>query len=102
MGEPETPAWHAAATSETLQHHYDRYYSGQPNAWRTSAAPAKADNVVALCAGQPHARIAEIGAGDGAVLAELCERGFGEEFFAAEQSRSRTFPSMYTMPVARS
>lgn len=47
--------------------------------WRALGAVAKADHVVALSAGsvagaQAHARVLDIGCGDGALLAELAER----------------------------
>jgi SAM-dependent methyltransferase len=46
----------------------------------------KAANVAALCAGAPPARVLEIGAGEGALLARLAEIGFGRELSALEVS----------------
>jgi SAM-dependent methyltransferase len=62
-----------------LRHHY-----GAPCEWRRLGAIDKAGNVVALCGDLPHARVLEIGAGEGALLARLAELGFGAELHALE------------------
>jgi SAM-dependent methyltransferase len=62
-----------------LRHHYRA-----PSDWRRLCAVDKAANVVALCADLPHARVLEIGAGEGALLARLAELGFGAELHALE------------------
>ena len=61
---------------------YDSAYArgGERHAaWRELGAKGKADHVEALCksAGLRSSSIAEIGCGDGALLAELSSRGFG-------------------------
>jgi SAM-dependent methyltransferase len=56
--------------------------------WRRICAVDKAANVLALCRGIPHARVLEIGAGEGALLARLAEIGFGEELHALEVDES--------------
>ena len=60
-------------------------YAG-PSEWRRLGAVDKARNVVELCMGLPHARVLEIGAGEGALLARLAEQGFGAELHALEVS----------------
>jgi protein-L-isoaspartate O-methyltransferase len=52
--------------SAELRHRYRA-----PSEWRRLGAVDKAANVVALCEGRPHARVLEIGAGEGALLARL-------------------------------
>jgi len=76
------------AVSQDLRRHYDAYYTGGALEWRRLGALAKAENVLALCAEQPHASVLEIGAGEGALLARIAELGFGERLHAAEISRS--------------
>jgi len=76
------------ADSSELRSHYDRYYEGGPSEWRRLGALAKAENVLALCAGIPHASLLEIGAGEGALLARLAELGFAKALHAAEISES--------------
>ena len=78
----------AAGVSPELRRHYDEYYAEGASEWRRLGALAKADGVLALCAAWPHASVLEIGAGEGALLARLAERGFGERLFAAEISSS--------------
>jgi SAM-dependent methyltransferase len=68
---------------EELRHRY-----GGASGWRQVCAVDKAANAVALCAGVEHARVLEIGAGAGALLARLAEIGFGEELHALEVSES--------------
>lgn len=63
-----------------------RHCYGGASEWRRICAVDKAGNVAALCAGVPHARVLEIGAGEGALLERLAAIGFGEELFALEVS----------------
>ncbi|MGD9905095.1 MAG: class I SAM-dependent methyltransferase [Vicinamibacterales bacterium] len=48
----------------------------------------KAANIVALCRPMRVSSVLEIGAGDGSVLQQLSELGFGDQLHAAEISRS--------------
>jgi SAM-dependent methyltransferase len=77
-----------------LVHFYEQAYSQSPEQaltyarWRALGAVGKADHVLALCA---RARIApertlEVGCGDGALLCELHERGFGGRLSGLEIS----------------
>jgi SAM-dependent methyltransferase len=75
-------------------------YAGESE-WCRLGAIDKADNVVRLCEGVPHATIVDIGAGEGSVLARLAELGFGDSHYAVEVSetaaaviRSRGIPSL--------
>jgi SAM-dependent methyltransferase len=79
---------------------YDSAYArgGDRHArWRELGARGKADHVVALAA-SPHS-VVEVGCGDGALLAELSRRGFGESLAgfeiseaALELARARAIP----------
>lgn len=73
--------------SEPLRRHYDGYYAGASE-WRRLGAEDKAANVLCLCAGVPHERVVEIGAGEGSLLARLAELGFGAERSALDVSQS--------------
>lgn len=74
---------------------YDAAYRGDHEAgmrsmhWRALSAEGKADHVVGLTrrAGLEHGTILEVGCGDGAVLAELAARGFGERRCGVELSQ---------------
>lgn len=71
--------------SEALARFYDDAYSQTPaqaqlySRWRAFGAIGKADHVVELCAraGVRPTSTVEVGCGDGALLHELHERGFG-------------------------
>lgn len=76
---------------------YDSYYAPadtaaaaeQSRLWRELSAAGKAEHIIALVArsGLPApATVAEVGCGDGAVLAELGRRGFGSRRIALEIS----------------
>jgi SAM-dependent methyltransferase len=73
-----------AAVGRDLSGFYDSAYArgGERHAaWRELGARGKADHVLALVASarlEPVGSVAEIGCGDGALLAELASRGFGE------------------------
>jgi SAM-dependent methyltransferase len=73
---------------------YEQAYSQSPEQalvyarWRALGAIGKADHVLALCAqaGLRPTRTLEIGCGDGALLCELHERGFGGRLSGLEIS----------------
>jgi SAM-dependent methyltransferase len=72
---------------------YDSAYArgGERHAaWRELGARGKADHVVSLCSelSLPVASVAEVGCGDGALLAELSRRGFGESLAGFEISEA--------------
>jgi SAM-dependent methyltransferase len=86
----------SAAPTPRAAHHY-----GGPSEWRWIGARDKADNVVALARDGAHRSVVEVGAGDGALLARLSERGFAEELAALEisesglvQTRAREIPEL--------
>jgi SAM-dependent methyltransferase len=73
---------------------YEQAYSQRPEQalayarWRALGAVGKADHVLALCAraGIEPKRTLEVGCGDGALLCELHERGFGGRLSGLEIS----------------
>lgn len=83
---PAAPDAGGAAGSHELRDEYERQYSAAGDearrygAWRELCAANKADHVVALIARlpRPPRTVAEIGCGDGVLLAELGRRGVGE------------------------
>jgi SAM-dependent methyltransferase len=54
--------------------------------WRLLNAEIKVDKIVALWRGAPPQTICEVGCGDGVILAQLHDRGFGEAFDGFEVS----------------
>jgi SAM-dependent methyltransferase len=81
VAQPEQPA----PSHEQLVGFYDEAYAGEGEQalryarWRALGAVGKADHVIELCAraGVRARRTLEVGCGDGALLGELAERGFG-------------------------
>jgi SAM-dependent methyltransferase len=90
---------------------YDSAYArgGERHAqWRELGARGKADHVVELCSrvGLAAERVAEVGCGDGALLAELSRRGFGGSLSgfeiseaALELARDRAVPRVDRLEV---
>jgi SAM-dependent methyltransferase len=90
---------------------YDSAYArgGERHArWRELGARGKADHVVSLCAsaGLAHKSVVEIGCGDGALMAELSQRGFGDALSgfdisaaAVELASARTVPRVTSLAV---
>jgi SAM-dependent methyltransferase len=90
---------------------YDSAYArgGERHAaWRELGARGKADHVVSLCeeSGLASGTVAEIGCGDGALLAELSRRGFGQSLAgfeiseaALELARARATPRVVRLDV---
>jgi ubiquinone/menaquinone biosynthesis C-methylase UbiE len=68
---------------------YNERYRGR-SPWRALGAKYKAKNIIEVCrrAGFAPRRVLEVGAGEGAVLADLHDQGFGEELHALEISKS--------------
>jgi SAM-dependent methyltransferase len=75
------------AVDKRLKDNYDSYYEGE-SAWRTLGALDKGRNIVDLCSSVPHARILDIGSGEGAVLSRLSDLGFGQDLYSVEISQS--------------
>jgi SAM-dependent methyltransferase len=79
-----------------LHDFYEQAYSADPDAerhgrWRAMSAVAKADHVIELADAigmRSPAAVAEIGCGDGSVLAELGRRGFGDRRIGFELSEA--------------
>jgi SAM-dependent methyltransferase len=90
---------------------YDSAYArgGERHAaWRELGARAKADHVVSLCASATlrSGSVVEVGCGDGALLAELSARGFGDSLAgfeisaaALELARARAVPRVASLEV---
>ena len=70
-----------------LQNKYNNYYGGESE-WRRIGALDKVNNIVTICNDYSHGSILEIGAGEGSILKQLSEQGFGEELFALEISKT--------------
>jgi len=75
-------------TSDKLIQNYSHYYDAGPTEWRRLGALDKARNIRTLAQSLPHSTILEIGAGDGAVLAQLSQDAFGDHYHAVEISQS--------------
>jgi SAM-dependent methyltransferase len=96
---------------QDLSGFYDSAYArgGERHArWRELGARGKADHVESLCgsAGLASGSVAEIGCGDGALLAELSARGFGESLAgfdiseaAIDLARTRAIPRVASLVV---
>jgi ubiquinone/menaquinone biosynthesis C-methylase UbiE len=96
-----------------LQRNYDEYYDDDISEWREMGAVDKAANIRSLCASRAPTTVLDIGAGEGAVLQQLADSGFGQRHFAldisasgVERIRSRNIPTLvecrqfdgYTVP----
>ena len=103
QGAPERGS-HAAAGGDLLTSEpppQTAYHWDGESEWCRLGAIDKAENVVRLCSGLPHASILDVGAGEGSVLSRLAELGFGETHTAIDVSqtgidviRSRQLPSL--------
>jgi ubiquinone/menaquinone biosynthesis C-methylase UbiE len=71
-----------------LQRNYDEYYDDDISEWRELGAIDKAANIRSLCASRAPTTVLDIGAGEGAVLQQLADRGFGQRHFALDISTS--------------
>jgi SAM-dependent methyltransferase len=82
--------------AELQERFYEEAYSRPPDEaalyarWRALGAVGKADHVVSLCARarlRPRS-VLDVGCGDGALLSELSQRGFGDVLSGLEVSRA--------------
>lgn len=97
------------STDDYAKHYANHYGSEQQTWWRELSARDKASNVIDLWAraGEPKApRVADIGCGEGALIAELARRGFGAEYVGfeistsgVEAARKRTFARPTTIEL---
>jgi ubiquinone/menaquinone biosynthesis C-methylase UbiE len=71
-----------------LQRNYDEYYDEDISEWREMGAIDKAANIRSLCASRAPTTVLDIGAGEGAVLQQLADSGFGQRHFALDISAS--------------
>lgn len=74
------------AVGDRVRGNYQDYYERGDSEWRRLCAIDKADNIVSLCRELPHESILEIGVGEGAILKQLSDLGFGEKLHAIEIS----------------
>jgi ubiquinone/menaquinone biosynthesis C-methylase UbiE len=91
----------SVAVDPQLKSSYDEYYRGDISEWRELGAIDKAANIQRLCASISPSTILDVGAGEGAVLQRLADRGFGRKHFAldisasgVERIRERRIPSL--------
>jgi len=77
------------------------YHWAGESEWYRLGAIDKAENVVRLAGGVPHASVLDVGAGEGSILSRLTDLGFGESHSAIDVSqtgidiiRSRGLPSL--------
>ena len=68
--------------------HYQENYQDEHPEWRLLCAQEKAQNIISLCGSINHARVLEIGAGDGAITQLLCDAQFSASHHALEISSS--------------
>lgn len=61
----------ASVISPSIQTAYDNQYDAQTQRWREIGAKAKAANIVEVCRSLNVQRVLDVGAGEGAVLAQL-------------------------------
>jgi SAM-dependent methyltransferase len=77
------------STDAKLLEVYDGYYAdGKVSEKRTRTAVQTFNHISTITDGKHFCRVLDIGAGDGAVLAELAKRGFADEYAAVEISGS--------------
>jgi SAM-dependent methyltransferase len=74
--------------NQALQDNYDTYYVDGESEWRKLGAKHKVNNIISMCSSVRHTRILDIGAGEGAVSAELSRREFCSEITCLEISKS--------------
>ncbi|WP_065754543.1 class I SAM-dependent methyltransferase [Bradyrhizobium paxllaeri] len=71
-----------------LRSFYEDYYNDEVARKRVIAAKQTVDHISALCGGASLGNLLDVGAGDGAVLAEIEKRGMASELHAVEISNS--------------
>lgn len=79
------------SVDDYAKHYADHYGSDEQTYWRELGARDKAANVISMWAATGEARaprVADIGCGEGALIAELGKRGFGADFVGFEISSS--------------
>jgi hypothetical protein len=76
------------AIDHDLKMIYENYHKSGVSEWRAQTARDKARHVISLCEKIDHGKTVEVGAGDGAVLAELAQRNFSSELYALEVAES--------------
>lgn len=76
------------SVNDALKDSYDSYYSEGENEWRELGAKHKVNNIIEMCSSIPHATIIDIGAGEGAVSAEISKREFCSNINCLEISKS--------------
>lgn len=74
--------------AKTWQENYDGYYADGASEWRRLGATHKVDNIILMCSSVSHSDIVDIGAGEGAVSAELLRRQFCSSITCLEISES--------------
>jgi len=84
----KSPREYPVRVSGELEAHYDAFYNENVLEWRRLGAKYKVQNLVAMCAEVPHVTVLDIGAGNGAVAAELVRIGFSKSIHCVEISES--------------
>lgn len=78
-------------TSDELQRHYSKFYSGGEEEWRRLGAVGKAENIVRAwrtIGGPGKPSVVELGCGNGAIAARLAELSFFESYRGFDLSDS--------------
>ena len=77
----------ALDTDTKINARYDLHYQHpEMEEWRRIGAFGKAENIISMCSSIPHDRIIDVGCGEGAVLEQLLENDFSQEYVGAEIS----------------
>ena len=74
--------------NNTIKDRYANYYLNIQDEWREICAKDKVDNIITLCSHLGAKSVIEVGSGDGAVIAELHNQNFSNEYYALDVSSS--------------
>jgi ubiquinone/menaquinone biosynthesis C-methylase UbiE len=74
--------------NKDLKTKYDNFYSESSEEWRKIGAIGKVENILTISKGIHFDKIIDVGAGDGNMLELLSQKGFANDYTAAEISES--------------
>lgn len=77
-----------ATVTDNVIDAYNDFYTGNDVEWRMLGAKSKALNLAEVCKNIKHAKVLEVGAGDGSILHYLNEWNFADELYALEIAES--------------